>query len=147
MTDQSQINFYSWSLKNKTKADSETLQLPNINFHCIRYSDKCLYLWVGDSEAKMESLSCAIKTQYEKDPTAIDIMLINEDQNNNSQNLSKELSIRISKKLNKQVFVSFNVSNSLLEQTYYQTDEPQDNLRSIIEKGIFSEIKNRPENF
>lgn len=147
MADQSLINFHSWSLKNKTKTDLEMKSLPNIIFHCIRYSDKCLYIWVGDSETKMESLSCAVKTPYEKDPTAIDLMLGSDDQNNNSQNLSKELSIKISKKLNKQVFVSFNISNSLLEQTYNQANEPEDNLRNIIEKRIFVEIKNLPQNF
>lgn len=147
MTDQSNISFYSWLLKNQAKDDLEKQRLPNISFHCIRYADKCLYLWIGDSETKMECLTCAIKTPYEKDPLAIDIMLNNDDQNNITENLSKDLSVKISKKLNKQVFISFNVSNNLLEQNCNPTNEPEATLKNIIEKRIFLEIKNHPENF
>lgn len=71
--------------------------------HIIKMED-CLYLWVGDvNENAMNDLSFAIVSPYENQPLVTKIMgpIANEA----SSNLAK----RLSKKLSKPVYISFNV--------------------------------------
>ncbi|CAF1136642.1 unnamed protein product [Brachionus calyciflorus] len=147
MSETSSINFHYWSLKTDEELkQSSDEKLPNINFHVLKYSDKCLYVWIGDFNNKIENLSCAIKTPYEKDPTGVEIMLANEELNNNTNSLGKDLSIKLSRKLNKQVFVSFNVACDLLEKMIDNTGDGL-SLMQLIEKRLFTEIKQHPELF
>ncbi|XP_076183734.1 proteasome assembly chaperone 4 [Ptiloglossa arizonensis] len=71
--------------------------------HTIKM-DNCLYLWVGDfNENVMNDLSFAIESPFAKDPLTTKI--IGPIANEASSNLAK----RLSKKLSKTVYVSFNV--------------------------------------
>ncbi|XP_003705302.1 proteasome assembly chaperone 4 [Megachile rotundata] len=75
----------------------------SIACHIIKM-ENCLYLWLGDfNENAMNDLSFAIVSPYEKQPLATKIMgpVVNE--------ASSNLAQRLSKKLSKPVYVSFNI--------------------------------------
>jgi hypothetical protein len=162
------MEFHDWSLANTES--SENARLPNINYHVLKLSGNCLYIWIGDSEDKMENLSCSMQTLFEKDPLGIEIMMSSKQEQQNSLfgNMSRDLATKLAKKLNKQVFVSFNVDTNLHEQLTAR-DEPistleesyqmngssyvnshstsQPSLLELIEKSLFHEIKSNPDKF
>lgn len=147
------MSFHSWSLQSiddvKTKKERE---LPQVDFHVIKYTDKCLYLWIGDSSASMDNLACAMETPLERDPIGIEIMQpVNVEQQGVYAGLGKDLASKLSKRLKKQVMVSFNVNQNLLEQTTMSMSEdslePDANLLLLIERSLFAEIKSKPECF
>lgn len=78
----------------------------DINIHCqIIKMEDCLYLWIGDSTNRsMEDLSFALKSSLESQPIATKIMGSIADAT--STNMAKRLSM----KLGKPVYVSFNVT-------------------------------------
>jgi len=94
----------------------------NINYQVTKLSGQTM-IWVGSGEPTLSSLSVAVPT---KDFPSTQII--------GSGEQSSMLSSRLSKKLNKQVFVSYNV--------------PDDNILTplIIEK-LVAEIKKCPEKF
>jgi hypothetical protein len=153
MTQESSVLFHFWTLKQENDVQND--KIPNISFHSIKYSDKCLYLWIGDYNERMANLSCAIRTPFERDPVGIEIILANEELNNNTNNLGKDLSIKLAKKLNKQVFVSFNVSNDLLEHMPLQNLQMEESMNENsdfslfqrVERCLFKEIKLNPNKF
>lgn len=133
--------FHEWSLIEKPTPKSDSL--PNILFHSIKLSDKCLYIWIGDFNSKLENLACSMQTPYEREPIGIEIIQPNTDDPNNNS-LSRDLSIKLAKKLNKQVLVSFNISQCLLEQSIPNEEAT---LMQLIEKRLFQEIKQNSDNF
>lgn len=147
------MSFHSWPLQSiddvKTKKEG---QLPQVDFHVIKYTDKCLYLWIGDSSASMDNLACAMETPLERDPIGIEIMqAVNVEQQGVYAGLGKDLASKLSKRLKKQVFVSFNVNQNLLEQTPMLSEDSLEssdaNLLLLIERSLFAEIKSKPECF
>jgi hypothetical protein len=162
----SSVDFHSWSLDDYKNESNDSMQrnrntsLPNISFHAIKYSDKSLYVWIGDASSKLENVSCSLKTPYEREPLGIDILLASTDEQNDKSDTSKDLSIKLARRLGKQVLVSFNVANSLLDQFDLQS-QPVDHsmlanhvdlnnnmrLMQLIERRLFSEIKSHPEKF
>lgn len=157
------ISFHNWSL-NQSNTNNKRSNIPEINFHVIKYSDKCLYVWVGDANKKMENLSCSMQSPLDRDPLGVEIMQSHKfEQNNLFSNLSKDLAIKLAKKLNKQIFVSFNVGANLLEQIPARVEpittleesymlmqrdsESSSSLMQMIEKALFQEIKSCPEKF
>ncbi|KAL0114626.1 hypothetical protein PUN28_011730 [Cardiocondyla obscurior] len=76
----------------------------NINCQIIKMED-CLYLWVGNfTNQNMEDLSLALTSNFEKQPIATKIMGSVADAT--STNIAKRLSM----KLGKPVYVSFNLT-------------------------------------
>ena len=147
------ISFHNWTLLKTGKSRD----IPEINFHAIKYSDKCVYVWIGDAASKMDNLACSMQTPLEREPLGIEIMQSQLVDNSTGifANLSKDLAIKLSKRLGKQVLVSFNVNQNLLEQVQEvhvsslleESSEPDVNLLHLIEKSLFSEIKSKPECF
>lgn len=75
-----------------------------ISCRIIKMEDS-LYVWVGDSEdSKMNDLTVAMPSKYEKSPVATKIKGMTDD--SSSMSLAK----RLAKKVGKPVFVSFNVA-------------------------------------
>ena len=158
----SQVLFHSWSLNDNAQDLVKGSPLPNVNFHSIKYSDKSLYIWIGDSGCKLENMSCSMKTPYEKEPLGIDLLLATTEEQNDKSDISKDLSIKLAKRLNKQIVVSFNVAAKLLDQFSLQS-QPIDfvaqsptkcdlnnnnfTLMQLIEKRLYGEIKANPEKF
>ncbi|KYM99049.1 Proteasome assembly chaperone 4 [Cyphomyrmex costatus] len=76
----------------------------NINCQIIRMKDS-LYLWIGDSiNGSMEDLSFALTSSFERQPIATKI--IGSIADATSTNMAKRLSM----KLGKAVYVSFNIT-------------------------------------
>lgn len=150
----SMISFHSWSLaKSSDEQRGTTLQsttMPEINFHTIKYSDKSLYVWIGDSSSKMQNLACSMQSPLERDPIGVEIMqsasLVD---GGGDGNLSKDMAVKLSKRLRKQVLVSFNVSPNLLELLLVEGNQSDEvtSLLHLIEKSLFAEIKSKPELF
>ena len=132
--------FHEWSFKPKDKNDNISRKLL-ISFHSIKYDNNCLYVWIGDSNCKMENLSTSIKTNYSSDPLSTEILQINSPEQVVT-NPSSDLAIKLAKKLNKQVFVSLNVPFDADE-----FDENDVSIQQMLEKCLFEEIKSRPEMF
>jgi hypothetical protein len=115
-------------------------------------------VWIGDASGKLENMSCALKTPYERDPLGVDILLASTAEQNDKSDVSRDLSIKLAKRLNKQVIVSFNVASSLLDQFALQS-RPVDfdsvssdinnnmTLMQLIERRLFSEMKNNADKF
>lgn len=153
------ISFHNWSLKsneNKEYRPAAASDVPEINFHVIKYSDKSLYVWIGDSNGHMDNLACSMQSTLERDPIGIEIMQPHLVESRGVYaNLGKDISVKLSKRLRKQVFVSFNVSQNLLEladtrptnSSLLESNEPEVNLMNIIEKSLYGEIKSKPEFF
>ena len=148
------LAFHNWSL-HKSLASSTHLtnnnntntkqDLPNIYFHSIKFSANSLYVWIGDNELKLDNVSCAMPTPFSATPLATDIMLAreNNDGDVDSLSLSSDLGAKLSKKLNKQVILSFNVNKNLLKSTVdKQTNNDYDSFMiNLITKCLFDEIK------
>ena len=132
--------FHEWSFKPKDKNDNISRKLL-ISFHSVKYDNNCLYVWIGDSNCKMENLSSSIKTNYSSDPLSTEILQINSPEQVVT-NPSSDLAIKLAKKLNKQVFVSLNVPFDAVE-----FDENDLSIQQMLEKCLFEEIKSRPEMF
>lgn len=97
-----------------------------ISCHIIRMEDS-LYLWVGDAKhSAMNNLAFALRSNYESVPIATKIMGAVADET--STNVAK----RLTKKLGKPVYVSFNL----------QADRM---LLPQIEKRIYQEFKTNEE--
>ena len=113
--------FNSWSFKilNET-----------IFIQTIKYSSNYLYIWLSNN-GKLENLSFAIQTNYEKLPLSINI--INKDSDN--QQLIENLTRKLSFKLNKQVLLAFNI------------DSDASNFFLNIEKSLLSEINLNKDKF
>lgn len=97
-----------------------------INCHIIKMED-CLYLWVGDGTSnKMEDLSFALISSHGSDAIATKIM------GGVSDTTSMSIARRLTMKLGKPVYVSFNVTTNNM-------------LLSSIEKRIQEEFKKSPD--
>ena len=115
--------FNSWSYK----ILNETLFIQT-----IKYSSNYLYIWLSNN-GKLENLSFAVQTKYEKLPLGINI--INKDGDN--QQFMDNLTSKLSFKLNKQVFLALNI------------DFDPNNVNFIlnVEKFLFNEIKLNKDKF
>lgn len=135
------ISFHEWTLR--------TTKL-NVDFHVIKYSDKSVYVWVGETSPTqqcMDTLACCMQTHVQRDPIAIDILQASQtDADGLFTNMSRDLSVKLTKKLNKQVLVSFNVKHDLLEPIELN-DTQEISLLQVIEKSLFDEIKSKPDKF
>ncbi|KAI4489492.1 hypothetical protein M0802_011027 [Mischocyttarus mexicanus] len=90
-----------------------------IKCHIIMMED-CLYLWIGDTkQSLMNDLAFALKSNYESIPIATKIMGAVADET--STNIAK----RLTKKLGKPVYVSFNlqVDRMLLPQVEHRIQQ------------------------
>ena len=102
-----------------------------IHIQTIKYSSNYLYIWLSNN-GKLENLSFAIQTNYEKLPLGINIL--NKDGDN--QQFMDNLASKLSFKLNKQVFLALNVDY-----------DPHNNFILNIEKVLFNEIKLNKDKF
>ena len=146
---ESSLTYHSWSLK-----QSETGQKglnPIINFHSIKFSDKCLYIWIGDGDNNLRNLSCAMKTPFDSEPTSTDLLMVNKE-DSEYVNLSNDLAKKLAKRLNKQVLCGFNAKLDSLQMapssfgidTNNENENKFTSLLFLIEKSIIDEIKQNP---
>lgn len=91
--------------------------------------DKSLYLWVGDyNEKNMKDLSLAFAMEHEPKKPVVSTKILGPVADETSANIAS----RLSKKIGKPIYVSFNVN--------------ADNLTlPNIERRIFEEFKKHPE--
>ena len=147
------LNYHEWSFNpsdennNNRNEQSSILNegshspiFPLIQFHTIQFSSKCVYIWIGDNQAKMDNVSCSMKTSYQQEPVSIELLAYMNPEE--EENLSTSLACKLSKKLNKQVFVSFNIPPELQKASFNET-----NLILMIEKHLFQQLKKNPQYF
>jgi hypothetical protein len=153
------MKFHQWTLyssNNKNNNNNNNSQhhhkssLPNVYFHSISYDSNSLYIWIGDSEAKLDNMACSMQTPYSNQPLSTDILLSKE--NNNEQlecaTISSDLANKLSKKFAKQAIVSFNVNSNLLNAANKNNNnEHQSSMLNLITKCLFDEIKLNPSYF
>jgi hypothetical protein len=120
--------FYEW----KTQIQNET-----ILFHIINYSSNFLYLWISNN-SRIDNLACATNTPYQTTPLGTEIINVAYVDNNLEQTqYACELAKKLAKRLNKQVFVSYNVAHTDLNF----------HLNPLIEKHLIEKIKINPNLF
>ena len=119
--DQDLITFNEWSLPATTTDISPVLV--KIRFQTVKYSDNSLFVWIGDSNCKLENISCAMKTAYSEQPLSTALLLNSDD----SAQISSDLALKLAKKLNKQVFASVNIAFSAI----YDTDSQDLFIKTI----------------
>jgi hypothetical protein len=102
-----------------------------VHIQTIKYSSNYLYVWLSNN-GKLENLSFAIQTNYEKLPLGINIL--NKDGDN--QQFMDNLASKLSFKLSKQVFLALNVDY-----------DPNNNFILNIEKALLNEIKLNKDKF
>ena len=101
----------------------------NICFQALKLKDQ-IVLWIGmDNDPTFKDLSLAMSTAYEKSPTSVKIM------GDTSSLTSSTLAVRLSKRIQKPVFVSFNISENNQE------------MFTGIEERLLEEIMLAPECF
>jgi hypothetical protein len=115
--------FNSWSFKLTT----DTI----VFIHTIKYSPNYLYIWLSNN-GKLENLSFAIQTNYEKLPLGINILNKDGDNQQFIDNLTRKLSF----KLNKQVLLALNIDSAGNNEFYLN-----------IEKCLLKEINLNKEKF
>lgn len=99
-----------------------------ILFQVVKMKDS-LYLWVGNKHHPvLQNMALAMNTKYDNFPIATKIL------GDEMETQSKNVACRLSKKLNKPVYVSYN-----LEETTFTVP--------VIEKRLSEEIKKFPEKF
>lgn len=106
------------------------LELENrvIFYQVIKMKDS-LYIWIGNkNNPLLSNLSLAMQTRYDKIPLAT--KLLGEELDTTSRNIA----CRLSKRLNKVVYVSFNVEESNFNVP-------------LIEKRLNEEINKYPDKF
>ena len=145
------LTFHKWSLHKSHSFEANTNNnpntIPNIYFHTIKFSTNSLYVWIGDSEQKLENVSCSMQTPFSATPLATDILLAKEN-DVDSSSLSSDLGAKLAKKLNKQVILSFNVNKSLLKTVDKLADNDYDSfMLNLINRCLFDEIKMNPNFF
>jgi hypothetical protein len=147
------LNYHEWSFNpsdennnNKNEPDSILNENkhypihPLIQFHTIQFSNKSVYIWIGDNQAKLDNISCSMKTPYQQEPVSIELLAYMNPEE--EENFSTSLACKLSKKLNKQVFVSFNIAPELQKTSFNET-----NLILLIEKHLFQQLKKYPQYF
>lgn len=139
--------FHQWTLSPNSKtSDKFTTPIKSIYFHSIKYDGNCLYLWIGDSNCKLENLSCAMQTNYSSNPLSTELIQVNSEQTTGS-NPSSDLATKLSKRLNKQVFVSLNVPLESAEFNQFNDLEGSLSAQQLVERRLFEEIKANPDKF
>lgn len=98
-----------------------------VHFHIISLKDSYL-VWIGSTPCDFSSLAMAIPTKYDKMPLSTTIL------GSSSDTFSQNVAQKLSKKCNKQVFVSYNLPLDYL-------------LLPLVEKRLFEEIKTNPDRF
>jgi hypothetical protein len=106
---------------------SEVLQNKVVNFHVIKMKDSC-FIWIGNSPATLANLAVAMKTKYDVLPTTTSALGDTTDMS------SSCLALRLSKKCEKAMYVSYNLPSDPL-------------LLSLVEKRLFDEISFQPDKF
>jgi hypothetical protein len=147
---ESNLIFHTWSLQpNQSENNKFNSNLhPMISYHSIKYSDKTLYIWIGDGESKLQNLTCSMKTPFDDEPSSCDLLMVN-NQDSDYVNLSNDLAGKLAKRLNKQVLVGFNVKldPQQLIPELNNNHSTNNNLLFLIEKRIIDEIKQYPQYF
>ncbi|XP_018562852.1 uncharacterized protein LOC108904694 [Anoplophora glabripennis] len=99
-----------------------------IVFQVIKMIDS-LFIYINDKDRlQFSDLSFAMTNRYDKCPTGTTLI------GNFSEEVSKNIACRISKKVNKAVYLSCNVEQDRL-------------LIPLIEKRLYEEIKSYPDKF
>jgi len=115
--------------------------LSKVYFHTIKYSGGCLYLWIGDQSAKLESLSCSMKTPFLPEPLTT-ALLSSRTQSECCVDATNDLACKLAKRLKKQVLLSLSVSFSVINNA-----DVQDTCLKLIEMALFKEIALNPHKF
>lgn len=119
---------YSFSeLGSFTYTFSEKIRETSVTFYIIKMKN-CIFVWIGDSPV-FENLAVAMNIKYSSMPVSSSIMGQSSDDNSGS------LAARLSKKIGKQVFASFNLSN------------PDNNVLLAVSKRLMEEVTKHPEKF
>lgn len=99
-----------------------------VSVHVISM-DNSIFMWIGKGlEANFTDLSLAMMSPFQNSPLASKVV------GSSLENASVNLSSKLSRKLDKQVFLSCNI---LLDQL----------TAPVVEKRIIDEIKSQPEKF
>lgn len=109
---------------------SFSVQIENdtIFFQVIKMKDS-LYIWIGDrNKPLLINMALAMNTKYDKTPLTTTVM------GDHMEIHSRNIACRLARKLQKVVYVSFNVAETLFNV-------------SVIEKRLNDEIKKYPEKF
>lgn len=61
--EQALVTFNEWSLPVSTLTADIPSRLSTVRFQTIKYSNNSLYVWIGDSNSKLENISCAMKVR------------------------------------------------------------------------------------
>ncbi|CAL1295872.1 unnamed protein product [Larinioides sclopetarius] len=111
----------------KVHTFEENLLGCSVTFHVTKMKDS-LFIWIGD-EGNLDSLAVAMSTPYNSAPISSSLMGPTADESSSS------LASRLSKKIGKQVFASYNLSKS------------DNSLMLDVTQRIIQEIADKPENF
>lgn len=130
------VAFNEWSMKTDPKVTTPVLS--KLYFQTIKYGNNSLYLWIGDTNTKLENISCAMKTPYAEQPVNTQLLFAN----NESSLMSNDLAVKLAKRLNKQVFVSVNCAFASI----YDADS-QELFLKTVELALSKEIKTYPNKF
>lgn len=99
-----------------------------VRFEVMKFKDS-IYLWIGDGRCRnFGDLSLALLSRYSTEPTSTQIM-------GNQTNLtSLNLANKLTKKLKKPMYVSYNLPDDRLTTT-------------VVNERISEEVKNNPQFF
>ncbi|KAF8797033.1 proteasome assembly chaperone 4-like [Argiope bruennichi] len=98
-----------------------------VAFHVMKMKES-LFIWIGD-QGNFDSLAVAMSTPYNSAPISSSLMGPTADES------SCSLASRLSKKIGKQVFASYNISQS------------DSNLMLYVTQRLIQEMTDKPEYF
>ena len=119
-----------------------TPRLSKVYFHTMKFSDRSVYIWIGNEALKFENMTCAMQTPYAKEPLTTRIFSANSTDFETSNETCSDLACKLAKRLQKQVYVSMNVSFGSIADA-----DSQNSCVKLIEMALFREIKVNPEKF
>ena len=100
-----------------------------VYLHIIKLRRSC-FLYIGDSRKRFDSLSVALPNPFEKVPLITTIIDRRPSEVQAARDEGQQIAIKLSRKLDAQVFVTYNVESTL-----------DDNVAQGIEMYIFSLLK------
>ncbi|GIY94104.1 proteasome assembly chaperone 4 [Caerostris extrusa] len=98
-----------------------------VTFHIIKMKDS-LFIWIGD-QGSFDSLAVAMPTPYDSQPISSTIIGYSADER------SCSFASRLSKKIGKHVFASYNLSRN------------DSNLMVVVTQRLMKEITEHPDKF
>lgn len=111
----------------KVHTFEENLHGSPVAFHVIKMKDS-VFIWIGD-QGNIDSLAVALSTPYSRTPLATPLM------GHSADDSSCCLAARLSKKIGKQVFASYNFTKS------------DSSLMLNVTQRLLREITEKPEHF